>query len=854
MAFSVECSGCGKRYKIDDRAAGKRVRCKNCGATIEVPLPMPAPQGGDDDPFEALVAMEQNAAPLGGASPPPLPLPPAARPASSRPHYAAMPAPRRARKFGRRTGSQVIGTDSVTPWLIIGYIVTQLGAAIYSSVKVGEVAGDHSRLITAVWAGALINLVLFFAILGPAIYLGVFIMSRIFDAPMVELPYFRGCGVAAVPTLMVVLALLLPRNLILILLVVLAIVPVMFFALRFVFDLDWVGALVSFAFAGLFYLVLQIVSLSILAQSQKSIFNPGSPSQIASAGGGGSSSFAGPSNQAGNYEPPSREELNAHRLQSLSDRINELAVHGGDRSRESLLESYQSLAKQLDGMRAEMGQDPAYASAASSLKTLKTAIDAAPSEHPGPELAQPPPATETWGPGSLDTELLPEVAYRDYAIRPLRTAILNLENAENDPRGIVWYASRRGFGPKLTISSMPNKDPGQKRVWPVTRQFQRNFAELSAIHWVDAINANVTYGKINNLAFTRIESTGPFGPMTKYVGLDGNNWLTIEISDYGNDSQVQQLLDASARTIRKPSPAEPRKSPYAPDAMVARLADDPDHASLILHRMGASAEVALAGGLGASEVRVQRECAKILADVATAQSIPALKQATASHDNEIVESARSALHRLDPAHFNPVTDALADLDGTGRFINKDAVLARLAAMTPDDANRPAVVAKAKEMLAGRDSFFVADAAARVLMTWVNDTKIVPELLPLLDQQGDGTRRRAAMRVLAKLKDKRAVIPILRWLLLDTDPTIESLTQMGPIAEADVAVHLRDKDPAARRNAAIVLRSIGTPRSYDLLNRAAHDQRDLSAREAAQSALDAIKERTTTASTATAPAS
>jgi len=37
MSISIACSACGKVYKLDDRFAGKRVKCNKCGSTFSVP-------------------------------------------------------------------------------------------------------------------------------------------------------------------------------------------------------------------------------------------------------------------------------------------------------------------------------------------------------------------------------------------------------------------------------------------------------------------------------------------------------------------------------------------------------------------------------------------------------------------------------------------------------------------------------------------------------------------------------------------------------------------------------------------------------------------------------------------------
>jgi predicted Zn finger-like uncharacterized protein len=37
MAISVECQDCHRSYKVDDRLAGKKVKCRNCGSLLRVP-------------------------------------------------------------------------------------------------------------------------------------------------------------------------------------------------------------------------------------------------------------------------------------------------------------------------------------------------------------------------------------------------------------------------------------------------------------------------------------------------------------------------------------------------------------------------------------------------------------------------------------------------------------------------------------------------------------------------------------------------------------------------------------------------------------------------------------------------
>lgn len=52
MTIKVSCDICAKKYKVRDEAAGKRMRCKECGETITIPEPE---SDHDDDDFSKLL-------------------------------------------------------------------------------------------------------------------------------------------------------------------------------------------------------------------------------------------------------------------------------------------------------------------------------------------------------------------------------------------------------------------------------------------------------------------------------------------------------------------------------------------------------------------------------------------------------------------------------------------------------------------------------------------------------------------------------------------------------------------------------------------------------------------------------
>lgn len=70
MPISVSCSACGKQYNVKDEAAGKKFKCKECEAIVEVPDGSPQPTsaaaesfGESDNPFANLDFGDPVAAP-----------------------------------------------------------------------------------------------------------------------------------------------------------------------------------------------------------------------------------------------------------------------------------------------------------------------------------------------------------------------------------------------------------------------------------------------------------------------------------------------------------------------------------------------------------------------------------------------------------------------------------------------------------------------------------------------------------------------------------------------------------------------------------------------------------------------
>jgi hypothetical protein len=83
MALSVQCDACGARYSVGDNLAGKRAKCKKCGATMQIPKPA-ADAGAEDESLAALMDLARDS----GEAPPP-----ASRPKGGAPRPSAATPP-----------------------------------------------------------------------------------------------------------------------------------------------------------------------------------------------------------------------------------------------------------------------------------------------------------------------------------------------------------------------------------------------------------------------------------------------------------------------------------------------------------------------------------------------------------------------------------------------------------------------------------------------------------------------------------------------------------------------------------------------------------------------------------------
>jgi hypothetical protein len=182
--------------------------------------------------------------------------------------------------------------------------------------------------------------------------------------------------------------------------------------------------------------------------------------------------------------------------------------------------------------------------------------------------------------------------------------------------------------------------------------------------------------------------------------------------------------------------------------------------------------------------------------------------------------------------------------------DKHAALRKLAAIKPADAQQRETVAGVLEPLVVSDESPLADDAADALRVWSRPWT-VDVLLPLLaESQGGSPKRTRAMKVLSKTGDARVALPIMRWVLKDTDAVVAAMIELGPAAEDEAIARLHEKDVLARTAAARILSAVGTEKCLIDLRRASNNHRDPAAAAAARSALETVLARVKQAKAAT----
>ena len=257
MALQVECQECGARYNVGENLAGKRAKCKKCGATMQIPAPVAE---ATDDAMSAMMELAQGEGPAPDVAPggprrggkaAAKTIPSHWTPESVVVEEASSPAKRRSR-------SRAISIDPAVParLLALCYVAALLGFGALIHVSIGGEA--PARALGAVWGFVAANLLFFFLIAGPATLLGVFVGMKIFGEDLAEGAYTRSLGLAAAPLVIILIIAGLLKGGVLpqkgpaaAVLLMLLLLPGTFVLVKFFFELGWLKAIVPWVLAGI---------------------------------------------------------------------------------------------------------------------------------------------------------------------------------------------------------------------------------------------------------------------------------------------------------------------------------------------------------------------------------------------------------------------------------------------------------------------------------------------------------------------------------------------------------------------------------------------------------------------------
>ena len=192
-----------------------------------------------------------------------------------------------------------------------------------------------------------------------------------------------------------------------------------------------------------------------------------------------------------------------------------------------------------------------------------------------------------------------------------------------------------------------------------------------------------------------------------------------------------------------------------------------------------------------------------------------------------------------PLAGNEISNLVAELKSSEQDrVTKAAQ--QLATKTPE--NPDAEIAKAlEELVLNQQNDFVRVQAAKALEKWSTPANAAA-LIKALDDKNPMVRV-SAVKALTKFKPQEAIEPISTKLgdLFTRGPGAEFLKAVGPSAEPAVLKLLEDKDAGVRKEAASILKTIGTKASVAALEKAANDP-NVFVKNSAKEALEAVRGR------------
>lgn len=554
MVITVHCSKCQTPYKVDDKFVGQKVKCRKCAIYFFIGGADPVPLSDDDanispdpvalpteDPF--LEASFKSTVVQKQKTPtwrlPKVELVETADDFPSDKNIRVVKSGRaRASALGKMAGG-------LTPFIILLYVAASILFGIYMSVQVFY----HPKVLPVplamafwhVWGWVAMFDLSLFMFAGPLTLLGVWGTSRIFEFSLVDSAYIRACASAAIPTILVFLAL--PNGAQIVLLVFLIAAPIFYFGVKYLFDLDWVAGTVAAALAAMglaLAVLLQSGILNAILLGNYAIIMAGEP---------GVTSVAQANDTSPQPSSPVIKEEDA--LKSFSEMVNRETTRDlSSAMREDIEPIAVELRRRLDALSARYSTNPDFPLLAADVAAFEKRVEALPSGKVDPLVYSDPTDTDDWTTSDLSRgKLGAETQFKNFRIQPPTNATLDPNSSPDS--GMTWVQANFPHD-QITISTRPRGEHRQKRPVVSTSAPTLQSAQAAGLLTVNADPANVSYGMINDHPFTRVMASWPAGghAIDYYSPID-DQWLVIHLVVPGNDDGFSKVMEAAARTVRQ---------------------------------------------------------------------------------------------------------------------------------------------------------------------------------------------------------------------------------------------------------------------------------------------------------------
>jgi HEAT repeat protein len=335
--------------------------------------------------------------------------------------------------------------------------------------------------------------------------------------------------------------------------------------------------------------------------------------------------------------------------------------------------------------------------------------------------------------------------------------------------------------------------------------------------------------------------------LERVVELDAPNagpMLTTYVAD----------AELDLRTLAMQHLAELKYAPAA-EPIAERLREDSIIAAAALTKIGPPAEPAVAAKIKDGDPQIRLVALSILKEIATQESLPVIKAAARDPDFAVAMAARDVWRKLEPDALPPVNEALMDLgpiggnNGSGpekQFIVR--ALATIKDLPVDEARQTALSRRLYELMMGGGESPVPVLACDALMTWA-DKPTKDKLIEAIKNDGDDAKRALASRLAVEFKDVRAVRPLCECLAQGRDlaNVMDALREFGTASEEYLIRLIVAGDANSQTNACSLLREIGTRRCFMSLNALANSKTiDQPMRKRAKETMIAINRRLNTA--------